>query len=153
MPVAERSEKVIDTLLPEVRPWARALVNAAAKKGILIHVTSGYRSYEEQDDLYEQGRSKPGDIVTDARGGYSSHNFGTAFDVTVFEGGQPKWEGEEYKTVGQLGKQLGLSWGGDWRKPDEPHFYLKPGWARGLTEPEMMTGLRERHSNSTPIYA
>lgn len=151
-PVSERSERVIQTLLPEVQPKARALVHAAAAHWIHIEVTSGYRSYDEQDELYAQGRTKPGVIVTNARGGYSSHNFGTAFDITVFEGLAPKWDGPEYATVGQLGKEIGLSWGGDWSTPDEPHFSLRPEWAKGLTEAEFMTGLRDRHSHSKPIY-
>jgi peptidoglycan L-alanyl-D-glutamate endopeptidase CwlK len=152
-PVAERSEKVIATLQAPVRPLARALVNAAAKKGITIHVTSGFRSYAEQDALYEQGRTTPGKIVTNARGGQSSHNWGASFDITVFENGKPKWEGSEYATVGQIGKNLGLAWGGDWTSPDEPHFTLKPEWAKGLSEQQFMAGLRDRHNNNTPIYA
>lgn len=150
LPVAERSEKVIAKLLPEVRPYARALVNSAAEKGITIHVTSGFRSYEEQDELYAQGRTKPGRIVTNARGGYSAHNFATAFDITVFNGPSPKWEGPEYKTVGQIGKELGLSWGGDWG--DEPHFYLRPEWGRSLSEQDLIAGLRERYNTGQPIY-
>lgn len=150
--VSVRSEKVIGTLLPEVQPKARALIHAAAAHGIHIEATSGYRSYDEQDELYAQGRTKPGTIVTNARGGYSSHNFGTAFDVTVFEGLAPKWDGPEYATVGQLGKEIGLSWGGDWNNPDESHFALRPDWAQGLTEAEYMTGLRDRHQQGKPIY-
>src|SRR5688572_7748364 len=84
--VDPRSEKNIATLLPEVQPLARALVQKATQNGIRIKVISGLRTYAEQDELYAQGRTKPGIIVTRARGGYSNHNFGIAFDVGVFEG-------------------------------------------------------------------
>ena len=84
--VDDRSEKVIATLLPEVQPYARALVTKAAADGITSKVISGLRTYDEQNDLYAQGRTKPGRIVTNARGGFSNHNFGIAFDVGVFEG-------------------------------------------------------------------
>lgn len=151
--VGERSEVLIATLLPQVRPYARALVNAAANIGITIHVTSGFRTYEEQDALYEQGRSRPGTVVTNARGGYSAHNFGIAFDVTVFQGASPKWEGQEYTTIGQIGKEFGLSWGGDFSSPDQPHFCLRPDWARGLSEADMMSGLRQRKRDNQPIYS
>ena len=67
--VDDRSEKVIATLLPEVQPYARALVTKAGADGITIKVISGLRSYDEQNDLYAQGRTKPGRIVTNARGG------------------------------------------------------------------------------------
>lgn len=60
----ERSERNIATLLPEVQQLARALVESAATIGIGIKIISGTRSYDEQNSLYEQGRSKPGRIVT-----------------------------------------------------------------------------------------
>jgi peptidoglycan L-alanyl-D-glutamate endopeptidase CwlK len=31
----------------------------------------------------------------------------------------------EYKKVGAYGKSLGLFWGGDWTKPDYPHFQMR----------------------------
>ena len=60
----ERSERNIATLLPQVQPLARALIESAAAIGIAIKIISGTRSYDEQNALYEQGRSKPGRIVT-----------------------------------------------------------------------------------------
>src|SRR5947209_8419109 len=54
----ERSERNIATLLPEVQPLARSLIQAAATSGIAITVISGTRTYDEQNALYEQGRSK-----------------------------------------------------------------------------------------------
>ena len=39
-----------------------------------------YRSFDEQNHLYAQGRTKPGKIVTYAKGGQSYHNFGLAFE-------------------------------------------------------------------------
>jgi D-alanyl-D-alanine carboxypeptidase. len=53
-----RSEKVIATLLPEVQPYARALITKAGADGITIKVISGLRTYDEQNDLYAQGRMK-----------------------------------------------------------------------------------------------
>lgn len=152
--VDARSEKAIATLHPKVRPLARALVKDAAAKGIEIRVTSGTRTYEEQNALYEQGRSKPGRIVTNARGGHSNHNFGIAFDVTIFKNGQPVWESPQYKVVGALGKALGFTWGGDWESiQDEPHFELHPDWAQHLSEGEMLTKLRQRHSDGADAFA
>ena len=81
--VDARSEKTIATLQPEVRPYARALVLRAASAGISIKVISGLRTYAEQNALYAQGRTEPGRVVTNARGGYSNHNFGIAFDIGV----------------------------------------------------------------------
>lgn len=152
--VDPRSEKNIATLLPEVQPIARALVQKAAQNGIQIKIISGLRSYAEQDELYAQGRTKPGKTVTDAPGGYSNHNFGIAFDVGVFEGSKYLEESVKYKAVGVLGMDLGLEWGGNWKtRVDEPHYQLRPEWAGSITEKKMLAELRGRAANGTPVYA
>jgi peptidoglycan L-alanyl-D-glutamate endopeptidase CwlK len=151
--VDPRSERVIATLQPQVRPYARALVKKAASMGITIKVISGLRTYAEQNELYAQGRTKPGRIVTNARGGYSNHNFGIAFDIGVFDGSRYIPESPRYKAVGALGVELGLEWGGNWRTiQDEPHFQLRPQWARNMTEREMLAELRSRTSSGRGYY-
>jgi peptidoglycan L-alanyl-D-glutamate endopeptidase CwlK len=152
--VDDRSEKTIATLLPEVQPMARALVQKAALNGIRIKIISGLRTYAEQDELYAQGRTKPGPKVTNARGGYSNHNFGIAFDVGVFEGQKYLPDSVKYKVVGALGTDLGLEWGGNWKSiVDQPHFELRPTWAADLAEKEMLAKLRERVADGTPVFA
>lgn len=156
--VDSRSEDHIRTLLPEVKPYARALVHKAAAAGITIKVIGGTRSYAEQDALYAQGRTAPGKIVTKARGGESNHNFGLAFDIGVFEGGR-YLTGEpadvaRYQAVGVLGLELGLDWGGTWTNfEDLPHFQLRPAWAQALTERQMLAALRARHGAGEPLFA
>ncbi|MDX7857970.1 M15 family metallopeptidase [Aeromonas caviae] len=152
--VDSRSEKVIATLLPQVQPIARALVQKAASAGITIKIISGLRTYAEQDALYAQGRTTPGDIITNARAGQSNHNFGIAFDVGVFEGNKYLGDSPKYKAVGVLGADLGLEWGGNWKTIiDQPHFQLRPEWARTLTEKQMLAELRSRHASEQAIYA
>jgi len=149
-----RSERNIAFLLPEVQPIARALVQKAALNGIRIKVITGLRTYAEQDELYAQGRAKPGPKVTNARGGYSNHNFGIAFDVGVFEGSKYLPDSVKYKAVGALGTDLGLEWGGNWKTiVDQPHFQLRPGWAVDMAEKEMLAGLRGRFAAGTPVFA
>ena len=152
-PVDSRSEKAIATLLPEVQPIARTLVQKAQAAGITIKIISGLRSYEEQDALYAQGRTAPGPIVTHARGGHSNHNFGIAFDIGVFEGNKYLPESPKYKAVGVLGEDVGLEWGGNWKTiVDQPHYQLRPSWAASLTETQMLAELRQRRANGTPVY-
>ena len=149
----ERSERTIATLLPQVQPLARALIESAAAIGIAIKIISGTRTFAEQDALYEQGRTKAGRIVTNARGGYSNHNFGIAFDIGVFEGGRYLDESPAYKAVGALGIKLGLEWGGNWKTiQDEPHFQLRPAWAREMSERDMLAELRRRNSQGAAVF-
>ena len=153
-PVDSRSEKNILTLDSKIQPLARSLVHKAASVGITIKVISGLRTYEEQDALYAQGRTKPGNIITNARAGYSNHNFGIAFDIGIFEGNKYLGESPKYKTVGVLGMDIGLEWGGSWKSiVDEPHFQLRPNWASNLTERQMLAALRNRVGDGLPIYA
>lgn len=153
-PVDARSEVVIATLLPEVAPYARSLVQRVAAVGITIKLISGLRSYAEQDALYAQGRSAPGPIVTRARGGHSNHNFGIAFDIGVFEGTRYLGDSPKYRAVGVLGVELGLEWGGNWRTiVDLPHYQLRPAWAGTMSERDMLAELRRRVAAGTPVYA
>lgn len=154
LPVDARSEKCIATLHPSVQPYARALVDRAKEVGITIKIISGLRTYEEQDALYAQGRTLPGRIVTNAKGGQSNHNFGIAFDIGIFEAGQYKGESPKYKAVGALGVELGLEWGGNWKTiHDEPHFQLRPVWAGDLAEKQMLAALRTRHDSGDDYFA
>lgn len=128
MAIDERSAKNIATLKPEVRPLATKLIETAVAQGINAKVISGHRTYAEQDALYAQGRTKPGKIVTKAKGGYSNHNFGLAFDIGIFSKDGKIYYGEspDYKRCGVIGEGLGLEWGGRWKFVDEPHFQLNP---------------------------
>lgn len=130
MAIDERSKRNIDSLHPELRPLATKLIEQSLEQGITAKVISGTRTYEEQNELYAQGRTKPGKVVTEAKGGYSIHNFGCAFDIGIFSKDGKKYygESESYKDVGAIGKTLGLEWGGDWKSfIDEPHFQLTKG--------------------------
>ena len=50
-----------------------------------MKVICGTRTYDEQAELYAQGRTKPGPKVTNSPPGYSWHNFGVAWDFVVFD--------------------------------------------------------------------
>jgi peptidoglycan L-alanyl-D-glutamate endopeptidase CwlK len=152
-PVDPRSEKAIATLHPRVQPIARQFVKLTAANGIKVEITSGTRSYAEQQALFDKH-----DGTTRAPAGYSNHNFGLAFDVTMDaepdDTLQPVWESPLYKKLGVLGKSLGLTWGGDWQSiVDEPHFEVRPPWAKDLSETSMISELRRRHAAGIDAFA
>jgi len=123
-----RSERLIGTLLPDVQPWAREFLRRARATGVDARIISGTRSYAEQNALYAKGRTAAGPVVTNARGGFSNHNFGIAWDVGVFQGGNYLGSSPLYAQLGKLGREMGLEWGGDWKSfPDRPHFQVKTG--------------------------
>lgn len=95
-----------------------------AAEGLTFKVTSGARTQAQQDALYAKGRTHPGRKVTWTR--RSRHIGGNAIDITLFSGKNPVWESKHYDTAGRIGKELGLVWGGDWRRTtDKPHFELR----------------------------
>jgi peptidoglycan L-alanyl-D-glutamate endopeptidase CwlK len=122
-----RSEANIQTLLPAAQKKARAFMKAVQTVGTMVKVISGTRTFAEQDKLYRQGRDLPGPKVTNASGGQSNHNFGVAWDIGLFQNGQYFDKSPLYKSAGEIGKGLGLEWGGDWTSfTDEPHFQVVP---------------------------
>lgn len=152
-PVDARSEGEIATLLPEVQPLARQLVNQSVSQGFIIKIISGTRTYDEQNALYAQGRTAPGSVVTKAKGGYSNHNFGLAFDIGLFKAADYIDDSPDYTTVSEWGKELGLTWGGDWQGiVDQPHYELRPSWAIGMSESDMLAELRHRKENNIPVF-
>lgn len=117
----------IEDLEPELREQATTLLAEAARHGLLLRITHTRRTFQEQEDIYAQGRTKPGPKVTAAAAGWSAHNYGLAFDVCQ-HGGEPYPDNDDWwEKVGRLGESLGLEWGGRWKHPDRPHFQLLGG--------------------------
>ena len=122
-----RSEASIQSLQPKAQRRARQFLTEVSAKlgvdGLVFKIISGTRTYEEQNDLFAHGRTKPGPIVSRARGGQSNHNFGVAWDIGIFRNGEYIPESNLYQKAGAIGKAQGLEWGGDWKSiQDEPHF-------------------------------
>lgn len=114
----------IEDLLPRTKDKALFFQQQCAEEGIDIIFTSTYRDIESQEALYAQGRTKPGQIVTDARGGDSFHNYRVAFDVVPVVNGKAVWGDKQlWERIGVIGKLCGLEWGGSWKGfKDRPHF-------------------------------
>lgn len=143
-------------LHPVVRERSNQLIQQAADKGIVMVITDEFRSVEDQDQLYEQGRTVAGNIVTNARGGESFHNFGLAIDFAIktpsenviwdmqYDGnqnGKSDWD-----EVVEMAKGLGFEWGGDWAQfKDYPHLQMN----FGLTLADLQNGKRPDESSLT----
>ncbi|SEO43295.1 M15 family metallopeptidase [Paenibacillus sp. OK076] len=131
----EQETVPITGLHPLVAESEKLLVRKAARRGIEVVITHDFRSMEEQDALYNQGRSIAGNIVTNAKGGESYHNYGLAIDFALrTPEGDVVWDMErddngngkaDWLEVVELAKELGFTWGGDWANfPDYPHLQM-----------------------------
>ncbi|MFD2787375.1 M15 family metallopeptidase [Hymenobacter rubripertinctus] len=100
-------------------------------------ITECYRSAERQNELYAQGRTKPGPVVTYKRGGQSNHNLGPptpALDVAfVLADGSVSWSALLLSRFARLVKAADarVRWGGDWKMLDRPHFEVPAGAVKG----------------------
>lgn len=99
-------------------------------------VIEGVRTTKRQQELYAQGRTKPGSKVTNADGVKNKSNhqakadgYGHAVDIVPYP---VDWNTtSKFRAIAdamkQAAKDLGvkLEWGGDWKFTDMPHFEVK----------------------------
>ena len=107
----------------------RLLFQECYKAGIdFVFITETYRSQARQNYLYEQGRTRPGQIVTWTHN--SNHTSRRAWDIAV---APPRnlYDISILSKVGAIAKKIGIEWGGYWeaRKYDAPHFEIPTNWS------------------------
>ncbi|MFF2016203.1 M15 family metallopeptidase [Paenibacillus sp. NPDC058177] len=158
--VKSKSSSRLSGLQPVVAAATITLIERCFALGIPILITQGLRTIAEQDALYAQGRTKPGAIVTNAKGGYSYHNFGLAIDFALLlpDGKSVswdlKWDGNgnrqaDWLEVVDEAKRLGFGWGGDWTSSkDYPHFDM----TFDLSTSQLRAGIKPSVSAVDRIY-
>lgn len=106
-------------------------INKRLPKGVRLRFSQGFRTIQEQNELYAQGRTTKGRIVTNAKGGDSYHNYGLAFDIVLLYDdkgngsfSRASWDlDKNFMRVVEYFKSKGWEWGGDFRSfKDYPHF-------------------------------
>lgn len=136
------SEQRVSYLHPKIREEVKSVIEKAeAKLGpyAAIRVVQGGRSFAEQDALYAQGRTKPGNIVTNSRAGQSYHCYWLAIDVAILydKDHNGTFEKLSWDTLADMDKDgeadwmeivdcfeaAGYTWGGRFHSiKDQPHF-------------------------------
>lgn len=130
--IDKRNKKV--HLMLEFRRKIAALAERLAARGMDALITDGFRTFAEQDRLFAQGRQTTGEIVTNARGGESNHNYGMACDLYPVIGGnvfteptpanKTRFE-EIQQAIIDEAEALGLTSGVHFHHPvDPPHVQL-----------------------------
>jgi peptidoglycan hydrolase-like protein with peptidoglycan-binding domain len=103
----------ISQLHPIVRKAAVKVYVQLQSEGLPFRIYEAFRFAERQADLYAQGRTKPGDIVTYAQPWFSYHQYGLAVDFVLFVNNDWSWNdgGDKEKLwarMHELGTQEGL---------------------------------------------
>jgi peptidoglycan LD-endopeptidase CwlK len=147
MPFTSASLARLDGVHPVTK--TRALHLDEQLPDLNLQITQGRRNWDEQDALWAKGRTTPGIpcthdgilrpvgscpehplglVVTNAKGGYSGHNFAYPIDVVPEEiaPGQPDWNLSHpaWKRILETAPSCGFAEGATWRTfPDAPHLY------------------------------
>jgi peptidoglycan LD-endopeptidase CwlK len=131
----------LDDLDDELNSLCQKWLAACQGAGLKVGISQTYRSSAEQDADYAKGRTAPGDIITNARGGESPHNCvdengdpaSCAFDFFIYANdgsGKLDWNAADpqWQKAIAIGESLGLVSGSTFHSiKDNPHFELK-GW-------------------------
>jgi peptidoglycan LD-endopeptidase CwlK len=135
----QRANLLHPAIREEVISMITHIENSHFPPTVQIRIIQGLRTIKQQEDLYAQGRTKPGKIVTNARGGQSIHNYGLALDFALMYDKDKNgsfeilsWStGEDFdgdkisdwSEVVKAFKSIGFVWGGDWVSfKDYPHL-------------------------------
>lgn len=125
-----------------VHPKLAAVLRAAIKDTpVDFTITEGVRTVERQQQLYAQGRTTAGPIVTHTDGVAKKSNhqpkadgYGYAVDLYPYVGGKvqvhdesvPSWLRRIARHIQHHAQAHGVTvqWGGDWKMRDYPHFEI-----------------------------
>lgn len=124
----------INTLEPDFKPLVEQLLaKTEAVTNRKWAISDARRTMSQQREIYAQGRTKPGKVVSNAKPGQSAHNFGYAVDLWPLKAdGDFDWGAKVdlFKKMGAIAAELGLTWGGTFRTLyDAPHVE-SPNWKR-----------------------
>lgn len=121
----------INLLHPKSRKDFQSYIEHAEDElNISICIVQGFRTFAQQQALYEQGRTKSGPIITWSPAGTSYHNYGLAIDVCPYKPGSQALDWNyDFSKLKPIAEQYKITWGGDFPagKKDEDHFENKYG--------------------------
>ncbi len=117
----------LNLLHPKARPiFQHFIEQCETAYNVTIRIVQGLRTFAEQDALYAQGRTKPGKIITFAKGGQTYHCYGAAVDLLIIENGKGNWNFDYTRLLHFM--PAGMVWGGSFSNlKDLDHFELKFG--------------------------
>ena len=136
------SIKRLTTLHPKLRSEVAEILIEAEKNNVGIRITSAFRTPQEQDALFAQGRTSDGNVVTNAAAWQSYHNYGLAVDICLLhKDGSISYSATEdldgdkvsdWDEVTRIFKNRGWEWAGDWKTfRERPHYQKTFGYNLG----------------------
>lgn len=129
----------------------RLFLSECKREGLPVLITETLRTAERQKELYAQGRTKPGKIVTWTK--KSRHQSGLAWDICKNIKGGEYADTAFFISCGRISKKLGITWGGDFKNKDMPHFEVSENWeVKNLEEIIKLRQEVEKIKENTKVY-
>lgn len=113
----------INSLNPLAKQACQLFLDTCKKRNIPIFVTEFHRSQARQDWLYEQGRTRQGNIVTWTHN--SNHTGRMAWDIAVLPP-NGLYDNKIIQQAIKVARELNIGCGADFG--DNPHFEITPNW-------------------------
>jgi peptidoglycan L-alanyl-D-glutamate endopeptidase CwlK len=131
--------RLLVDLVPEMQPmWQRVYARVRDELRYTLVLIHTYRSLEEQAWIYAQGRTRPGSIVTNAKPGYSWHNFRRALDYGIRVNNIISWKepfNGFWEKVWEIAHEEGFTdWGGSYG--DYGHLEYHPNITLAMVRSE-----------------
>lgn len=134
------TKSIVENLHPKFRNKIAEFFSRVERElGLRMFATSGYRDFNKQAQLHAENPSN-------AKPGYSSHNYGFAIDLNVIDpktgkiilkkaNSTAEWE---KSGIVKIARELGLQWGGGGAfgsYHDPIHFFIEP---KGMESSELL---------------
>lgn len=156
---SKNTKTYIDMLDAKAKPLFKQMLELCYSNNINAQVSSSFRTFTEQNEKYQQGRTTPGNIISYAMAGQSLHNYRRACDLFISEGKKALYPEETFGKIWELCKQnnldkSGMYWGGLFKKlKDTPHFEVSYGrsWREvavecGVSVQDILAGNWQKYS-------
>jgi hypothetical protein len=98
---------------------------------------NGARTFIQQGQIYAQGRTAPGKIVSNAPAGESAHCYGCGSDWTLWDGCNPIWMTKadpRWEDYGVAVVSAGARWGAEFGDIDHNELKIYVTWPKILQE-------------------
>lgn len=106
-----KKNRDLSFLAPFFESRFKMALNECHDHGLPIALDEGYRTPSRQDHLFEQGRTRPGKKVTNARAWQSFHQYGVAVDIAFVDGKRwfwPKFDDPLWERVHSIFERFGF---------------------------------------------
>ena len=146
----ERSLAIIASVEPCFGQILRLWFDTCEYSKKPIYIYCGIRTPNEQSQLYAQGRTIKGNVVTNAKAYESWHNYGLAIDFCLVDrNGKISWDAKadfdlnkqsDYAEVIKFAEKLGLESGANFPNADLPHIQFRHGLTIKEAKKRLLSG-------------